>query len=228
MTRPLFTYAVWATMIVVSIFLARTTAHAFVFAPHTETNPIQNLYPYIPPAQLRPLQLTIVALSIDAFVQDLGVTEGDRMAAPKNYSDVGWYGYGPAPGQEGTAVMYGHRNNGLGLSGVFKNLTSLKIEDVIEVTNQRGNVLRFRVDELSTYPYHEVPIRAIKSDPEEGARLTLITCDGNWIYDAEEGMTYDKRFVVYATLIGKPEKEVLTGRFKQRTDSSGMELAVEN
>ncbi len=224
MTRHLFTYGVGAAMLVAAILLVRTTAYAFVFAPHTETSPTQNLYPYIPLAELRPLRITIAALSIDAFVQDLGVTEGDRMAAPKNYNDVGWYGYGPAPGQSGTAVMYGHRNNGLGLSGVFKNLASLKVGEVIEVTNRRGESHQFTVDELVTYPYHEVPMRAITSNPTEGARLTLITCDGNWIYDAKEGMTYDKRLVVYATLIGKPETTATTSRFKQLSDSSGMEL----
>src|SRR3954465_14419705 len=56
------------------------------------------------PPGLYPSRVEIPALKINAAVQSLGVVAGNRMQAPSNFRDIGWYKYGPVPGTSGTAV----------------------------------------------------------------------------------------------------------------------------
>jgi sortase A len=154
-----------------------------------------------------PASIAIPAISVDAKVEDLGLAAGDHMAMPTSFTSVGWYKYGPVPGAIGTAVMYGHLDNGLGISGVFKNLSKLVPGDKVVVTDASGTTHTFVVDSLASYPYQAVPDSALEGLPaqagtpgETGAHLNLITCTGKWVYDSTEGMTYDHRLVVYTTL----------------------------
>lgn len=144
-----------------------------------------------------PRRLSIPALGIDANVQEVGVTAAGNMATPNNFVDVGWYKYGTLPGLRGSAVVAGHVDNGLGLSGVFKNLSDLQIGDDVFVVNENGDELLFRVVEIQKYPYTLVPGEVLfsRSDSE---RLNLITCEGAWLHGER---TYDQRLVVYTELV---------------------------
>lgn len=145
-----------------------------------------------------PSQLVIPTLQIDAAIERIGLVATDRMATPRNFKNAGWYKYGPAPGDEGTAIISGHLDNGLGLSGIFKPLHELVPGDRIEVLTDGGRTLRFRVESLASYPYDRVPQEALSSVGLR--RLVLITCGGRWIYDKSQGMTYDHRLIVTAVL----------------------------
>jgi sortase (surface protein transpeptidase) len=148
-----------------------------------------------------PATISIPAIGVDASVEDLGLSAGDHMAMPTSFTTVGWYKYGPVPGAIGTAVMYGHLDNGLGIEGVFKNLDKLAPGDTIVVTDASGTAHTFVVNSLTSYPYQAVPDSALEGTPgEQGSHLNLITCTGKWVYDSTEGMTYNQRLVVSATL----------------------------
>ncbi len=144
-----------------------------------------------------PIRVRIPALDIDAAVQEVGVNVKGNMATPSNFTDVGWYKYGTPPGIRGSAVVAGHVDNGLGLAGVFKKLNSIKVGDTIFVEKKDGTEVRFRVAEIQTYPYTDVP-RDILFSRSDMPRLNLITCDGAWVRDAK---TYDQRLVVYSELV---------------------------
>ncbi|MGH7174758.1 MAG: class F sortase, partial [Minisyncoccia bacterium] len=152
-----------------------------------------------------PARIAIPVIGVDAPVDPLGLVAGDRMQAPSNFTDVGWYKYGTLPGQPGVAVMYAHLDNGLGLAGVFKDLDKLQTGEEIDITQGSGQVLRFAVSDIETYPYQAVPPAALgegsgaeTSNPE----IVLITCAGAPTHDPLMGYTYDHRLLVTATLIG--------------------------
>ena len=144
----------------------------------------------------KPLRLKIPKLQIDTHVQEVGVNALGNMAAPTNFIDVGWYKYGPSPGEAGSAVMAGHLDNGFGYPAVFKDLEKLKEGDVVTVAAKEGTEITFIVRSVRAYPYQETP-REILFSNEGSPRITLITCGGTWLWDRG---TYDQRIVVVAEL----------------------------
>jgi sortase A len=142
----------------------------------------------------RPTRIIIPRLQIDTRVQDVGITESGNMGVPNNFTDVGWYKYGALPGGAGSAVMAGHVDNGLGLSGVFKNLNTLEAGDEIIIEKTNGSRVSFSVTGKRNYPYEEIPTDIV-FNPSGLPRLNLITCGGRWIQSAK---TYDQRLVVFA------------------------------
>ena len=189
-----------AIMFSVGVF-GMTAVRALVYP---ETEPASHLITYAQyasnttPAQpsALPARLVIPAISVDATVEHVGVGVSGNMAVPMSYDNVGWYRFGALPGELGSAVIAGHFDNGLGLSGVFKNLSRLKPGDYIEVITKEGERISFRVERLETYPYDRVP-KSIFTEAD-AARLNLITCGGRWIKTKELGWTVDSRTVAYA------------------------------
>lgn len=158
--------------------------------PSAETVPRE-----LPPSE-EPVRIRIPKLGIDTKIQQTGVNSKGNMGVPTNYTDVAWYKHGTVPGQNGSAVIDGHVDNGLGLAGVFKNLHTLQKGDDIYVVTKTGRELHFVVDEAVGYPYLAVPLEKLFSRTDD-ARLNLVTCGGSWIKSQK---TYDERFVVYARL----------------------------
>lgn len=144
-----------------------------------------------------PTRLLIPALSVDANVQYVGVTASGSMGTPDNFTDVAWYKYGVVPGDQGSAIIDGHVDNGLALAGVFKHLVDIQNGDDIYVVDKDGARLHFVVTSVDLYPYQSVPTEQI-FDQTDGRFLKLITCDGTWV---PGGKTYDKRLVVSAVLV---------------------------
>lgn len=144
----------------------------------------------------KPVRLTIPAIGVDADVQDVGIANSGNVMVPNNYTDVGWYRYGPVPGQTGSAIIDGHVNNGFGTSGVFGHLKELKAGDDIYVTYADQTTLHFRVEQVELYLLDDAPKEKIFNQTDK-ARLNLITCDGEWLPDRR---TDDHRLVVYSVL----------------------------
>ncbi len=144
-----------------------------------------------------PRTLSIPSLNINAPIIQVGITLAGAMATPKSFKEVGWYKYGVMPGERGSAVIAGHVNNGLGLSGVFTDLSKLKVGDSVEVIDVSGNVLSFEVEKTVLYDYKTADTSGIFSSTDDAVRLNLITCDGDWIQNEK---TYDKRLVVFTKL----------------------------
>jgi LPXTG-site transpeptidase (sortase) family protein len=157
---------------------------------------INHTVPVVLPAK-DPVRLSIPALGIDAHVQETGITTHDTIGTPTNFTDVAWYMYGPVPGDPGSAIIDGHVDNGLGLAGVFKHLSGIQTGDDIYVTTQGGTQLHFKVTDIESYDYKNVPIASLSSDTGEPT-LRLITCGGTWV---PGGDTYDQRLVVTAVLV---------------------------
>lgn len=184
-----------------AIVFSVTLTHALFYAP--DSGPAVPPLTAGTPAQEAatsslPARLIIPSLNINASVQDLGINAQGNMQAPDNFVDVGWYKYGTVPGYIGSAVIDGHVDNGLGLDGVFKHLSDLKVNDDVYVQTAGGKMLHFQVSDIEVYPYQNAPVDTIFAQ-SDAARLNLITCDGTWV-DGKD--TYNERLVIYTRLVG--------------------------
>lgn len=155
------------------------------------------LYPTVPSLNQmdvsRATYLSIERLSIRAVVQEVGRVSGGAMGNPTNFYDVAWFREGPRPGETGSAVIAGHLDNALGLSGVFKNLDQIAEGDRVHYSSPETGKVEFRVVRVELYNYQEVPLTEV-FDRTDGTYLNLITCAEEWL---PESRTYSKRLVVY-------------------------------
>ena len=141
-----------------------------------------------------PERIIIASIGVNAYVQKVGINRKGDMGIPNNFSDAGWYKYGPLAGNTGSAVIAGHVDNALALDGVFKHVGELTPGAKIKIVTEKGQVVRFVVYDVQTYLYDNVPNELVFKKDDD-AYLNLVTCGGKWI---EESHSYDRRIVVYA------------------------------
>jgi len=142
------------------------------------------------------MRIVIPKMKVDAGIVEVGLTNTGNMAAPKNFSDVGWYKYGTFPGDTGSAVLAGHVDNGIALPAVFKKLDQLEIGDDIYIRTKEGKELHFIITGEKTYAYDENPAEVFEDN--SGKYIKLITCVGSII---RELRTHSQRLVVTAKLV---------------------------
>ena len=147
-------------------------------------------------APLVPESLSIPSIGVTAQVEKVGKKIDGSMATPQKFEDVAWYSLGSKPGEAGNAVIAGHVNNALTKTGVFEHLGSVKLGDMVSVSDAQGHTLRYKVTDIEEYPADAAPAASIfaVSGPSQ---LVLITCDGEWV---SKDKTFSKRLVVFAQL----------------------------
>jgi sortase A len=143
-----------------------------------------------------PVRLTIPKIKVDANIKQVGITKKGNMAAPSNFTDVGWYKYGTIPGKVGSAVIAGHVDDGLALPGVFSNLKDLRKGDDIYITNEKNQKSHFVVSKTTVYDFTASTSEIFEN--KSGKLLNLITCTGDWVAAYK---THNKRLVVTAILV---------------------------
>jgi len=116
------------------------------------------------------------------------------MDVPKQWNDVGWYEYGPKPGDIGNSAIAGHLDSTTA-PAVFWRLGTLKAGDKIVITLSNSQTVTFVVQQKVSYAYNDAPIAQVFG-PSTTANLNLITCGGSW--DAFT-KNYSNRTVVYTT-----------------------------
>jgi sortase (surface protein transpeptidase) len=147
-------------------------------------------------AESIPTRLRIPSIYVDTNFVPLGLQENGEVEVPKGYTEVGWYTYGPTPGERGPAVVLGHVDSYQG-PGVFLFLGQLKPGDVVYVDREDGTTATFKVTELQRYNRSEFPTESVYGDiPYAGIRL--ITCTGTYSQNTQE---YDRVLVVYGELV---------------------------
>jgi sortase (surface protein transpeptidase) len=145
-----------------------------------------------------PARLTIPSIGVDANIQAVGMSwSGVNIGVPTNFTDVGWFKYGPRPGMPGTAVIDGHLDGKYVPQAIFFNLQNLKAGDAVDVTDASGTILHFQVVASAVYDY-DASTSDIFAGNATGTRLDLITCAGDWLPSAK---LYDKRIVVFTELV---------------------------
>ncbi|MEW9528895.1 class F sortase [Microbispora sp. NPDC049125] len=145
----------------------------------------------------RPVKIRIPAIGVYASVGQVGVEKSGEIQAPplSRPSLTGWYRLGPAPGDQGPAIILGHVNTKKG-SAVFSRLRELKRGNKIAVLRADGKTAIFTVDGIEQVGKSTFPTKRVYGNTVT-ASLRLITCGG--VFNAKRH-SYTDNIVVYATL----------------------------
>lgn len=141
-----------------------------------------------------PVRLKIPSIKVDANIQLVGIGRNGEMEVAKDISGVGWYAFGPRPGEKGSAVLAGHFNGENGTAGVFADLNKLKKDDKLYIEDGEGTLTTFVVRESRTYDPGFADEVFSRND---GSYLNLVTCEGLW---DEKKQSYSERLVVFADI----------------------------
>jgi LPXTG-site transpeptidase (sortase) family protein len=144
-----------------------------------------------------PVKLSIEKIGVYASVEPVGVLDNNAMAVPSTKDDVGWYKFGPNPGDQGSAVFAGHVNWTGGQDAVFTSLNKLETGDVVKVLDNLGVVNNFVVTHKKDYSL-DGNTNEVFSSSDGIKRLNLITCDGEWDPALK---THTERLVVFTEKI---------------------------
>jgi hypothetical protein len=143
-----------------------------------------------------PVTLTIESIGVrNAPIVDVGVLDNGEMEIPGR-SEVGWYQFGPRPGEEGSSVLAAHIAFN-GSPGVFRRLARIDPGAVFEVGFADGSSQRFEVFELGQYKKDELPFDRVFSRTGDPI-VTLITCGGDFNRSLN---SYEDNVVAYAVPI---------------------------
>lgn len=143
-----------------------------------------------------PVRLIIPKINVDVSVEHMGLTASGNMESPNTNNTVGWYKYGPQPGNKGSAVIAGHF--GLNNNAVFERLNQLIKGDTVSVIDDLQQTVSFIVVNARTYKYDESAEEVFNNI--SGTFLNLITCYGDWDYSQD---SFAERLVVFAEKIGR-------------------------
>ena len=144
-----------------------------------------------------PTKLSIPKLKIETtFEKPLGLNADGSSEVPKSYTQVGWYEYGPTPGEYGPAVILGHVDSVSG-PAVFFSLGQLEAGDDVYIDRADGSVAHFVVEKLERYEQVAFPTAKVYGNINH-AGLRLITCSGTFKKGEQR---YTHNLVVYAKLV---------------------------
>lgn len=145
----------------------------------------------------QPRLISIESLNVEAYVQRVGVTPDNEMAAPNNLFFAGWYVNGAVPGEKGVSIINGHAG-GRYRDGVFHRLNELRGGETIRVQMGDKTWRVFEVERVDSYSLDEASTALYEADSSIREALHLITCDG--VFD-DKTQTYDRRVIVVAKRI---------------------------
>ncbi len=101
---------------------------------------------------------------------------GTVLQIPEDARQVGWFRLGSQPGEPGTSLMFGHRNQ----TAALWNVPSMKRGTPVTVTGLNGVVTKWKVTSVQTIDKrHPTPAMYNTEGPP---RLALVTCGGPFNY----------------------------------------------
>jgi LPXTG-site transpeptidase (sortase) family protein len=140
-----------------------------------------------------PVAISFEAIGVsDAPVLGVGVLDNGEMEIP-GAREVGWYSYGPSPGEAGSAVLAAHIAFD-GEGGVFRYLIDAKVGDEFTVAFDDGSEQRYEVIEQAQYNKNELPFDRVFSRSGDPI-ITLISCGGTFQRSLS---SYEDNIVAYA------------------------------
>ena len=168
-----------------------------LLAQDSYAQPVSFIEPFFFPEQISaglPIRIKIPKIKVDAAIENVGLTPKGEMGTPKLPHNTAWYNLGPRPGEVGSAAIAGHLNWYNGATGVFEDLSQLRVGDEIMVQDDKGAVSTFIVRKIRMYSPKEDASEVFVSN-DGRAHLNLITCDGAWDENTKQ---YSRRLVVFA------------------------------
>jgi len=146
-----------------------------------------------------PVTVTIASLDVHAPVDPVGLLVGGGLAVPDDAGRVGWFapeGFELAPGDEGTAVLAGHRDSRRTGPGALHALVDIEPGARIAVHHADGRVSHWQVERSVLTSRDALPVDELftRSGPP---RLALVTCGGAFDPVLRR---YSHNVLVYASL----------------------------
>jgi LPXTG-site transpeptidase (sortase) family protein len=147
-----------------------------------------------------PVALSIPVLGIEAApIIDVGVADDGELEIP-GADAVGWYRFGPRPGDAGSAVLAAHIAFNR-KPGVFRNLVDTSVGDRFSVEFDDGSSQTYEIVEEAQYDKQELPFDRVFA--KGGAPVvTLITCGGEFNRSLR---SYEDNIVAYAVPVADEE-----------------------
>lgn len=131
-----------------------------------------------------PVRVRIEALGIDMGIEAVGLGDTGGMGLPKNPAIAAWYQFGPAPASaSGATVIAAHVDSLEYDIGPFSRLATAPAGTEIVLSMADGGERRYRVETVASTLKPDVPWSAV-FDRTGPARLTLVTCGGEFDYTA--------------------------------------------
>ncbi len=147
-------------------------------------------------SESNPVHLRIPSINVDVdFSAPLGLKPNREVEVPKEYDRVGWYKYGPTPGELGPAVVFGHVDSVDG-AAIFYSLGQVKPGDSVFVTRADGTTAEFEITAFERVEQDAFPTQKVYGNIDH-AGLRLVTCTGT--YNKGE-LRYTHNLIVYAKL----------------------------
>jgi sortase (surface protein transpeptidase) len=144
-----------------------------------------------------PTHIRIPRIGVDAGLVQLDKRSDGTLEVPSDWNTPGWYARGPAPGENGPAVILGHLDSYTG-PAVFWRLSALQAGDPVEIERQDGSRLTFSVVRTQAFSVDSFPTKEVYG-PTAGPELRLITCGGSYSAARHE---YLENVVAFARLAG--------------------------
>jgi Sortase domain len=125
----------------------------------------------------RPIRVRIGAIGVRAAIVPVGIdARTGFVRVPADVRTVGWYRYGPTPGQGGSSVLVGHVDSHEQGPGAFFRLRDVAPAASLEIQLSGGRTVAFTVVARRLYGKAALPAGIFR---EWGSPvLTLITCGG--------------------------------------------------
>lgn len=124
--------------------------------------------------------------------------EVPSFGVPSDMYTTAWWSNGPAPGEDGMAIILGHTQVGGGY-GVFNRLGELSRGDTGSVALSSGKLTTFSVADIRNGVRKDEPdaLGNILRESEDRYDLALISCSGNF----DEGLKVSEENIVVLALI---------------------------
>lgn len=155
-------------------------------SPTADVTPAPTPYVKIPP-----IHLYFPNQEIDMEIEPVTQDEEGRMGTLDTHLKAAWYEPGPAPGDEGNALINGHIRWKKKL-GYFSVLQDMQLYDPIVTLHADGSLRVFYVVSVDIYPLDNVPGHVMAFD--DVRRVTLITCNGE--FDRTIGTSVNRCIVI--------------------------------
>lgn len=141
-----------------------------------------------------PKRILIPKITVDGYIQLVGIDQEYNIAVPSNVHLAGWYVNSVKPGEVGLSIMDGHRD-GSSVGGIFRNIEKLEKGDEIQIEYGDGSIKDFKVVEVIQVSIEDAFDIMYEKKDSVVRQLNLVSCGGRYL---REQKTYEDRIIVIA------------------------------
>lgn len=141
-----------------------------------------------------PKRILIPKITVEGYIQLVGIDQEYNIAVPSNVHLAGWYVNSVKPGEVGLSIMDGHRD-GSSVGGIFRNIEKLVKGDDIQIEYGDGSIKDFKVVEVIQVSIEDAFDIMYEKKDSVVRQLNLVSCGGRYL---REQKTYEDRIIVIA------------------------------